>query len=194
MEKSKEEMLSSQESLEIIHTMIAQAKGDFKANAFHFLWWGWIVLIGSLGHYALLSFTSVAYPQLAWLVVIIGIAGSIARGVKSNREARVKTYTGKIYGIIWITFLVNYFILLFFMDKINYYITPLILLMAAASTLISASMMRFRPLQIGAVSIWIAGIAAFTVSLPNQLLITAIAILLGYLVPGYLLKNSNKSK
>lgn len=194
MGKSEEQKLSSQESLEIIHTMIAQAKGDFEANAFHFLLWGWIAIIGSLGHYTLLTFTSVAYPQLAWLIIIIGIAGSIAKGVKSNRKARVKTYTGKIYGIIWITFLVNYFILLFFLDQINYYITPLILLMAAASTFISGSLMRYRPLQAGAGCIWIAGIAAFMVSLPNQLLVTAVAILLGYLVPGYLLKNSNKSK
>lgn len=190
----EDQKLSSQESLEIIHTMIAQAKGDFEANAFHFLWWGWIAIFGSLGHYALLTYTSVAYPHLAWLIIIIGIAGSIAKGIKNNKEARVKTYTGKIYGIIWITFLVNYFILLFFLAKINYYITPLILIMAAASTFISGSLMQFRPLQAGAVCIWIAGIAAFMVNLPNQLLVTAVAILFGYLVPGYLLKNSNKSK
>jgi hypothetical protein len=66
--------------------------------------------------------------------------------------------------------------------------------MAAASTFISGSMMRFKPIQIGAMCIWIAGIAAFMVSLPNQLLITAMAIFLGYLVPGYLLKNSNANK
>ena len=194
MEELEEQKPSSQESLEIIRTMIAKAKGDFKANAFHFLWWGWIVLLGSLGHYALLTFTSVAHPQLAWLVIIFGIAGSITKGIKSNKEARVKTYTGKIYGVIWISFLVNYFILLFFLAKINYYITPLILIMAAASTFISGSMMRFKPIQIGAMCIWIAGIAAFMVSLPNQLLITAMAIFLGYLVPGYLLKNANANK
>lgn len=194
MEESTQQPMSSDESLTIIRTMIAQAKGNFKANAFHFLLWGWIGLAGSIGHYILLEFTSVRYPQLVWLIVIIGITGSAYKRYKANRNSQAKSYTGNVYGMIWIAFFINYLILLVFIAKINFQITPLILLMAAGSTFISGSLMRFRPLQLGAFAIWIAGIIAFTVSLPYQLLITAVAILLGYLVPAYLLKNSKNGE
>lgn len=192
MDKAQKRPLDSQESLEIIRSMIAQAKGDFRANAFHFLLWGWIVMAGSLGHFFLLEYTSLTYPQLAWSVIVVGIIGSVLKGIQHNRDSRVETYTGNIYGVIWISFFINYIVVMVFIAKINFYITPIVLLMAASATLISGSLMRFRPLQLGAVGIWIAGISAFLVSLPYQLLLMAAAILLGYLIPGYLLKNSNK--
>lgn len=191
MNESQEQPLDSQKSLEIIRSMIEQAKGNFKANAFHFLLWGWIAMAGSLGHFFLLEYSSLPYPQLAWSVIIAGIIASFYKALQGKQESRVKTYTGNAYGVIWISFFINYVILLVFIAKINYYITPLVLIMAAGATFISGSLMRFKPLQLGAFCIWIAGTAAFMVSLPYQLLLTAAAILLGYLVPGYLLKNSN---
>lgn len=190
MANSEEQTLSGQESLDIIHKMIAQAKGNFRDSSFYFLLWGWIVMAGSLGHYILLKFASLKHPELAWSVVIVGIAWSFIRGIKDRAKSSVKTYTGNIYGIVWVTFLLNYFILIFFLPEINYYITPLVLLMAASSTFVSGSLMKFRPLQYGALCIWTGGIIAFMVSLPHQLLATAVAILLGYLIPGYMLKNN----
>jgi hypothetical protein len=189
MNESQEQPLDSKESLEIIRSMITQAKGDFRANAFHFLLWGWIVMTGSLGHFFLLEYSSLPYPELAWSVIIVGIIGSVLKGVQQNRDSRVKTYTGNIYAVIWISFFINYIVLMIFIAKINFYITPITLLLAAGATLISGSLLRFRPLQLGAAGIWVAGISSFMVTLPYQLLMMAAAIFLGYLIPGYLLKN-----
>ena len=193
MENPEKTPESSKESLAIIRSMIAKAKGNFRKNAFYFLLWGWVVLAGCLGHYLLLTFSNYSHPELAWAIILIGIIWSIIRGYRDNtNQSTAHSYPGNIYGIVWATFLVNYLILLFFLEQINYMITPIILLLAASSTFISGSLMHYRPLQYGAVAIWLAGIGGFLLSLQAQLLVTAGAILLGYLIPGYMLKNSKK--
>ena len=58
---------------------------------------------------------------------------------------------------------------------------------------IHGSALKFRPLVYGAVLNWIAGIAMFGVpEMKYKMLIGAFAVLLGYLVPGYLLYFQSK--
>lgn len=184
--------MSGQQSLDIIHEMIDRAKGDIRSKSFYFILWGWIIIAGSIGHYLLLQFSKVSHPEWAWSVIIVGIIASIIQGARDRQENGAITYSERVYVTVWITFLVNYFIILFFIATINYYITPLILVMAAAATYISGTIIKFPPLKWGAVFIWGMGIIAFLVALPYQLLATAIAIFGGYLIPAYLLKNKEE--
>ncbi|MBN2732020.1 MAG: hypothetical protein JXR26_06305 [Balneolaceae bacterium] len=186
---SQEKPVNAQESLDIIHEMITRAKGNIQESAFYFLLWGWIIIAGSMGHYLLLTYSSVAHPELAWLIILIGIAASVVQGIRDRKTQGSSTYLTRIYTTVWVTFLINYFIILFFIAKINFYITPLVLVMAASSTYLSGSIIKFNPLKWGAVFIWLMAIASFLVVLPYQLLLTAAAVLIGYLVPGYILQN-----
>jgi hypothetical protein len=52
--------------------------------------------------------------------------------------------------------------------------------------------MVFRPLTIGGTVFLLSAIASLYVSQENTLLLVAGAVLLGYLIPGYLLKYSKK--
>lgn len=184
--------MSGQQSLDLIHEMISRAKGDIRNKSFYFILWGWVIIAGSLGHYLLLEFSEVTHPEWAWAIIIVGIIASVAKGMKDRKERGVTTYSARVYVTIWITFLVNYFIILYFIAAINYYITPMVLVMAAAATFISGTIIKFSPLKWGAVFIWLMGIFAFLAALPYQLLITAVAIFGGYLIPAYLLKNKEE--
>ncbi len=186
---ANEQPMSGQQSLDIIHEMINRAKGNIRNKSFYFILWGWITIAGSIGHYLLLQFSDVNHPEWAWAIIIVGIIASAVQGASDRKEAGAATYSERIYTTVWITFLVNYFIILFFIASINYYITPLVLVMAASATYLSGAIIKFSPLKWGAVFIWVMGTIAFTVSLPGQLLVTAAAVLGGYLVPAYLLKN-----
>jgi hypothetical protein len=53
---------------------------------------------------------------------------------------------------------------------------------------ICGSAIEFNPLRIGGVLNWIAAIIAFNVTFDIQLLVLASAVLVGYIIPGYLLK------
>jgi hypothetical protein len=67
--KSEWEKLSAQESLDIITTMISEAKGKAQQNGFHFLLWGWVVAMANLGMYIL---TQLDYPRpyIVWAITI----------------------------------------------------------------------------------------------------------------------------
>ena len=72
-------------------------------------------------------------------------------------------------------------------------INPLILLLTAFATFLSGVTIKFKPLMMGGMVFWIAAIIGFTVAYETQLLIASAAIVLGYLVPGYLLKSKNNN-
>lgn len=189
---NKKQPLSKKQSLDIINEMIGRAKGDFKKGAFHFLMWGWIIIAGSISHFALLQYSSFPHPEWAWAIIIVGIVASFTKGIRDKESKGATTYSSRIHTTVWSVFMINYFIVLFFISKINFYITPLILIMAASSTYLSGTIIKFRPLKWGAGFIWLMGILSFMVSLPNQLLTAATAVLFGYLVPGHMLKNSEE--
>lgn len=189
---SHSESLSEKESLNIIQEMIGKARGDLQNSSFYILLWGWVVIAGSVIHYLLLTLSSVEHPELAWSIIAVGIIGSIIQGIKDRKNAGASTYSGHLHTIVWATFLINYFIIFFFIAKVNFYIMPLVLIMAASSTYLSGSIIKFTPLKLGAVFIWLMAITGFFLSMPHQLLAGAVALLIGYLVPGYMLRNSGE--
>lgn len=186
------ESMSSRESLALIREMITRAKGDFRKQAFYFLLWGWVILAGSLGHFLLLHFELVDRPEWAWMVVAVGLIASFAKGARDGRREEVRTYPNRVYSVIWMVFLANYFVILYFMSADAHYLTPLVLLLAAGSTYLSGYVLRFPALRYGGYFIWAVAVAAFLMPLAWQLLAAAAAVAGGYLVPGYLLKNSGE--
>lgn len=189
---NQQDPIDNKQQLQVIHQMITRAKGNIRNSSFYILLWGWIVTAGSLGHYLLLEFSNLAHPEWAWAVIIVGIIASIAKSIKDRQTSGVATYGGYLMAMIWVTFLINYFIILFFIAKINFYITPVVLVLTAGSVFLSGILLKFKPLKWGAGFIWVMGILAFMVSLPYQLLATSAAIVGGYLIPGYILKNSER--
>ena len=90
-------------------------------------------------------------------------------------------------------FMVNLVLLLIFMNSINYNINPLIMMFAAMATFLSGIVLKFKPLKIGGILFWILAIVAFLSSYENQMLIAAISLVTGYLIPGYMLKNRSNN-
>lgn len=184
MEKEK---LTNENSLKLITEMIETAKSNVNDNGFFLRLWGWIVIIGCFGHFGLLKFTDYEYPYIAWSIIIVGIIWSPIYGIKLAKKEKVKTHIDKLHTYIWLVFFVNYIIILVFMAKLNYYICPLILMIAAGSVFMTGLMIKFKPLLYSAIFIWIVAISCFYISNEIQLLLGALACV-GYLVPGYMLK------
>ena len=55
---------------------------------------------------------------------------------------------------------------------------------------ITGTLLRFKPVIVGGVLLWVAVIVAFNVTVIDQYLVAGVAIALGYLVPGYMLKKA----
>ena len=184
--------LSPQESLDLIQSMIGRARKRYTNNSFYFLLWGWIVMLGSFIHFYLLEFTDYPYPFIGWSLHIVGIVASIVKSVKNSKESVVSNYTDKVYGWLWLSLGISMFTILFNAEFFEWTVVPFILLLVSIGTFVSGAMMRFRPLQIGGVAFWLLCFVAFRVPEAYQMLIMSVSMLIGYLIPGYIMNYNAK--
>jgi hypothetical protein len=182
--------LSPKESLAVISAMIQQAQGKMRNNSFYFLLWGWAITLANFGMYALMKL-NYAHPYVVWLVSIPAWVITMIYGSKQDKQAGVSTHLDKVNMWMWICYGISIAPIVFFMDKINYQINPIILIMTGVPTFLTGILLRFKPLMFGGINFWLMGIACFMVDSQTQYLIGGFAIMLGYLVPGYMLRRIN---
>lgn len=186
--KTHDENLSPQQSLDIIATMIHEAKGRVQKNSFYFLLWGWVIVVANLGMYIL---TKLDYdrPYVIWLITVPAWIYSMVKGYRQGREGGTRSsHLDRITGTIWIAYGAVIFTFVAFGHLINFQLNPTILLITAIPTFTSGIIINFKPLMMGGVVFWIAGIISFLLPMDAQPLAGAVAIACGYLAPGYLLK------
>lgn len=189
------ENFSPAQSLSIIQSMIDKTKEDLGGNSIYFLLWGWLVFIGCLLQYFLMVI--VKYPQhyQAWFIIVIGVVFSIVYSAKGNSKQRVKTYIGESMSALWMGLSIGFTALIFIMTKVGWqYAFPFYILFYGVGTFISGGLLKFKPLQWGGGACFLLSVLATHVSYPNQILMTALAIMISYLIPGYLLKNNYSKK
>lgn len=188
-----EKELNKEESLELITRMINQAKSNYnKRGSFFFLLWGWAVMLANIGHYMLGKFSDYPHPYIVWLIAIpAGIISGIY-GARLSRKALVVSHLDRLYGKIWLAVGLGIIICLLFMSKLSFNHNAVILLLSGIGTYISGVLLRFSPLIWGSIALGVASIVAFNVPMIDQYLVGGVGILLGYLVPGYLLKNKEE--
>lgn len=186
--KTEEENLSARQSLDIITSMIQEAKGKVQKNGFHFMLWGWVIVLANLGMYTLTKL-GYPYPYIVWSITIPAWIISLYVGFKQGRSQGVTTHFDLVSLWLWVCFGICIFTLVAFGHKINYQLNPVILVISSIPTFVSGVLLRFKPLMLGGASFWVFGIICFLTTMETQPLVGAVAVFCGYLLPGYLLKN-----
>ena len=158
MEKS----LTPEESLQIIQKSISNSRKNLREGSFYYLLWG-IFVTGA--------------------IVIQSIALS-----RERKGEGVVTHLDRYLKIVWILAGLLMGLMVFLSYKVGAFPTPFILGVTAMATGICGLTVRFRPLIIGAIVFLAAAVVAIYVEGTAQLLVLAGALILGYLVPGYLLR------
>ena len=181
--------LSNEESIRIITDMIGNAKKSItKAGSFYFLLWGFTCAIANFSQYILAEVVNFQPSFITWLVVFPAIIATIIYSIKQRNKSVIKSYFDKIYGQIWIAISVAIVCVLLFMNQIEYNHNAIILLLAGCGTYITGQMIRFKPLIFGGLSLFIAAFICFSISPSEQNIVAGIGIIIGYLIPGFLLK------
>lgn len=190
MGNSQNEMTQS-ESIELITSMINRARNRFGENGFLYLLWGWVVLICCLAQFILLYFFNNINAYYLWYLTWIPVIIYWVYVNKKKKERIVSTYTSEIGGYVWLVFLICATLLVFILIKAGAYnyINPAILVMYGMPTFLSGVILKFKPLIFGAICCWIFSIIAVYLAEPFPLLLIALAIIVGWIIPGYLLKN-----
>jgi hypothetical protein len=191
--ETKNDNLSAQQSLDLISGMIREAQGNVGRSSFYFLLWGWVIAFCNFGMYYILKFT--AYPSYAPLVWMLCIPTWIVTWIygRNQEKARaVTTHLDKISMWLWICLVITMAPSWFLGERINWMVNAVILMPVGAATFMSGIIIRFKPLLIGGILFWLAGILCYFMLPADQYLVGGVAMILGYLVPGYMLRNQKE--
>ena len=185
--ETNEHIMTEQESLQVIQRMINSAKQEFRDKSFSYLLWGGLVFIASLGHF-LLAAIGYSNAGLVWLLMPLGGVISMIYGYHERKKEKVKTYFDEFNKHALVAFLVSLFIVLGSQQKLQINCYPMLIMVYGGWLYISGGALRFKPLMVGGMINWILAVACFFVDFKIQLLLLAAAVLLGYIIPGYMLK------
>lgn len=185
------EKLNPTESLNIISKAISQTKDNIKDQSFYYIMWGWLISIASLSNYLLVTFTNFKQAYLPWLILIpVGWIVSITYSIKKERTKKYETYIEIFLKYLWIVLGVSFILVVNISIWLKINPATFVLLLAGVGTLVSGLTMKFKPLSIGGISLFGFAISSLFVNNSLTLLITSIAVVVGYLIPAYLLKKS----
>jgi hypothetical protein len=191
--KPDERSLLPQESLALIAEAILKTKENFRANSRFFLLWGWLIAAASLGFFALRQYTGTKFFFLPFPVLsLAGIVTTLIwyRQVKS--EAPTETYLGYFFNRLWLVLGISFILVVYISVSRGWPPFLYTLIVAGIGTTVSGLAMKFRPLVWGGMLFFAAAVAG--VYLPDAALplLTGLAMIGGYLVPGYLLKAAHE--
>lgn len=185
---------NAEESLRLIDRMIKTAQEQVEDSSFYYLIWGWAVLIAAVFNYCMLQMQS---PQafLGWAVLMpLTALITIIYSIKNKKhQPKIKSYVNDLIGYVLTSFIVSLAVVLFHIPLLRIYAYPMIMLTYGSWLFISGGALRFKPLIAGGIMNWVLGVIAFYVSFEMQLLLLSAAVLVGYIIPGHLLRNKFKN-
>lgn len=191
--EAAEEMLHPARSMQIITETIAKTQANIQSQSSCFLLWGWLIAVASFLFYTLHQFTSFRLYFLPFPVLVsVGIVLTILH--YRQNSYRTETYLNWFLKQLWLVlgtcFIVVVCIgILTLQPPFTY-----TLVLAGIGTLVSGLVMRFKPLIVGGVLFLLIAICSVFVKDNVQPLLQGIAVIAGYLVPGYLLKYSKDNQ
>jgi hypothetical protein len=185
-----ERQLTPLESMEVIVRAIERTKDDIRANSFYFLLWGWLIAIASFGFFALMMFVDTILFFLPFPV--LATVGFITTFVHYSKRKRLATesYLTFFLNRMWAVLGVALLMVVFINVSAGQMPFTYTLLLGGIGTLVSGWTMKFRPLVFGGIVFLVTSLASVYVPLEYKALLHGVAIITGYLVPGYLLKNA----
>jgi hypothetical protein len=183
--------LSNQQRLELITNMIHEAKSFVATRgSSQILLWGWVIALANLSHF-ILEQVGYAMPYIVWLSVFPTAGYSIYLAQKMKGSG-VSSHIDQLYGQVWIAVAVVIVFSLLMMGRLSFNHNPVILAAAGAGMYMTGRLLKYRPVLIGAFVLWAAALVEWQVAIEWHYLISSIAVFIGYLLPGYLLKKSER--
>lgn len=187
---NEEKELTQQESIILITSMINKARNQFGENGFLYLLWGWVVLFCSLFQFVSVNYFNFHEGNYIWILTWVLIIYQIFYLRKRKRTQPARTYMDETQGWVWIAFVICLFLMLFICGRAGQdeLIGSFILLLYGIPLFLSGSLLRFPPLMWGGVAAWIlAGVSSFVPAEYHTLLV-AVSLIVGWIIPGYLLR------
>lgn len=182
---------SEKEALGVIEEMVNSSRYKLKDEAGYFLLWGWMVFAAAIIHFILLLF-GVSNGWIVW-PVLMGLAfvmyGIMIRKKKSKKSS--VTYIDRMNRYLWIGFLGPLLITLLIGGVYGWPAAyPFFMAIYGWSAIVSGGLLKFAPLVWGGLASYILGVTTIFVPDMYILIMLAIAVLFGFIIPGHALRRS----
>jgi hypothetical protein len=192
----QEENLTERESLEIINSMINQAKNQFSEDGHLYLLWGWMVLICSIGQFVLWHIFHYPWYYAVWWLTWVLVVYQVIYLKRKIKRRRVKTYTEDILSVVWLAFFIPIVLFAAVIGNIfaahgkDFYqfIDPIFLVIYGMPTFITGFALKFKPLWIGGIGCWVLSVISAFLPGDFQILALAPAMIIAWIIPGYILR------
>ena len=189
-----EKELSSKESLALITEMISRAKKEaVGGGGFHLLLWGWVIAVCDFAHYGLVK-ADFGAPYIVWLLVVPATVVSAIKSRQLRKESRVKSHVDTVLNELWMVVYLVIIGMVVFMSVVDFNHNPVILMISGIGVYVTGALLKEKTLKFGALMLGIGAIIGFLIPVDEQYLVAGIAMVLGYLVPGYYLKSSYREQ
>ena len=180
---------SPQQSLVLIEGMISKAKSSVADSSIYFLLWGWVVFIACTLQYVLKVLVRYEHHYYAWFLTIIGIVGSAYIGMKQEKHVKVRTYIDESIDYLWMSIGISFLVLAFIFARIGWqFCYPFYMLLYGIGCFVTGRLIKFSPLVWGGIGAWLLSAVSAWLDYDTDILLTAAAILISYIIPGHLLK------
>jgi K+-sensing histidine kinase KdpD len=206
-----EENLNHNQSMTLINEMIRRAKNNFRKGSMNSaIFWGYLTATLAVADYVLLHVLENPHnAHSVWWLTVPGLLVSFVMERRLDRKMLVKMHLDRIIGFIWKGFTVSIalFLAIIFTvafilqdNRVLMLITPVILLATGTSMFATAATCRSRMLFVAAAIFWTGSVLCFIpfewfftgekwtarVYEGNQLLIFAVCMIAGIVIPGHL--------
>ncbi len=200
MDKEQNDQLSQSESLKIIEDMIQQAKSQFNEDGHLYLFWGWLIFACSVGFFVLDHVFHAAWSSMVWMLTWVAMVYNYIYLRRKHGRRKVTTYADRFLGIVWMSYLIALVVMVLIVGSIytqlgmNYFVFngPVLLSMYGIPTFTTGKVLNFKPLIWGAVGCWTLAVIYPFVPYDYNILLLAVAMLIAWIIPGYILKHRYK--
>ncbi len=184
----------SQKSLDMIESIIKEAKKEVSENGFHFILWGVLVVISSLSQHLMLANGIGDISNIVWIIMpLIGVPIAFIYEWKKGKTQAVKTRSNFAYSYLWLGFGATLGLIIFIAVYHKMSPIPFILALVGMATFVSGAIFRYTPLIIGGIIFWAGGLICAFLGHGDQLLVNALATSIGYIIPGVMLWKKSKT-
>jgi hypothetical protein len=188
MDNQQEEPLTSEQSLELITSMISRAKNDYFDTGISALLWGSIIIFCSIVTYAN-QHLKWAVLDYIWFLTIVAVVPQVIISIREARERKYKSRESDLKAGIWMSYAIAIFLFSYLGNALHIgQDAPIYLMLFGIPTFASGYGRRFMPMIIGGLACWVLAILAVFIPYPNALFLLAAGALLAWFIPGLLIR------
>jgi FtsH-binding integral membrane protein len=209
---TNESAMTETESLRLIEEMIRKAKNSYLETGAGPILWGSVIAVCGLVTFLQLQF-QFRLPFDIWLLSMLAVIPQVWMVMKEKKRKKAKGYHDPLMDAVWISFGVAIFLLVFINASIfskmgpvmkhyaeltgekpvytfSHFSTAYFLLLYGIPTIITGVCQRFRAMLWGGIICWICCVASIFTPLATDMLLTALAAVCAWLIPGCLLNRA----